>query len=428
MKTTLYEKPRIKNRLLIGFWGTALLLCNLSAHAAESITLNEAVTSTLTRNPDLLAFGYELRAQDGRILQAGLAPKPELNVTVEDVLGTGVAQALSGAQTTVSIAWVVEGDLRQRRVDAARTGSLVLAAAAEVMRLDAAAQTARYYLQALAHQARLAMAEQAITLAEETVATVTLRVSAATAPRSELARAQAELARRELHREDLSHELLGFYHWISAQWGELVPPFTLVEGDPLQLPEVEPFAALLARIEQNPDLDRFLSEQRLYESALQLEQAQRNSPWRFNAGVRRIESSSDMGFVAGVTIPLNRGNQNQGRIDEAHARLGQSSAQQEAARVRIQTALFLFHSELEHSLHLAEALRTDIIPRYEEALAEVRRAYELGGSSYMEWLQVQDELLGARNELVEASVLAHQNMIEIERLTGVRVAQSFPTP
>lgn len=395
---------------------------------AESITLEQAITNTLTGNPDLQAFGYEMRVQDSIILQAGLSPKPELNVSVEDVLGTGVAQALSGAQTTVSISWVLEGELRQRRIDAARTGSLVLASDAEVMRLDAAAQTARYYTQALAHQVRLQLADQAIALAEESVATMRRRVDAATTPRSDLARARAELAMRKLVQEDLSHELIGFYHRIAAQWAELQPEFNRVEGDLMQLPVIESFSTLETRIAQNPDLTRFLSEQRLHESTLQLEQAQRNSLWRFNAGVRRIESSSDMGFVAGVSIPLNRGNLNQGRIEEARVRLEQSSAQLEAARIRVMTSLFLFHQELEHSLHIAELLRSDVIPEYQQALQEVQRAYELGGSSYMEWLQVQDDLLEAQQQLLEASVLAHQNLIEIERLTGVRVAQAASAP
>ena len=82
---------------------TALLLISALSLAAEEITLEQAIINTITQNPKLQAFGYELRAQDGVILQAGLSPKPELTVTVEDVLGTGVAQALSGAQTTASI-------------------------------------------------------------------------------------------------------------------------------------------------------------------------------------------------------------------------------------------------------------------------------------------------------------------------------------
>ncbi|MGB4246651.1 MAG: TolC family protein [Pseudohongiellaceae bacterium] len=416
-----------RGRLLASLlWGSLLL--NVSdaypaeAIATEGITLEEAITETVTRNPELLAFGYEMRAQDGRILQAGLAPRPELNVTVEDVLGTGVAQALSGAQTTVTIAWVIEGDLRQRRIDAARTGSLVLAAEAEVVRLDAAAQTARYFTQALWHQLHIGAADEAVALAQESVEVVQQRVNAATTLASELARAQAELAQRELHREDLNHELSGTYYQLAAQWGDLTPQFSRADGDPLQLPTLQPFEDLLARIEQNPDVSRFLSEQRMYEAVLQLEQAQRNSLWRFNAGIRRIESSSDMGFVAGVTIPLQRGNQNQGRIEEARAQLEQSAAQQQATRVRVQTSLRLMYQALEHSLHRAQTLRDSVIPRYEEALIEVRRAYELGSTSYLDWLQVQDELLEARKELIDASIQAHMHVIEIERLTGLRLS------
>mgnify|MGYP003140130132 FL=1 len=415
---------RAQKTVMTSAVSTALLLISALSLAAEEITLEQAIINTITQNPELQAFGYELRAQDGVILQAGLSPKPEFTVTVEDVLGTGVAQALSGAQTTASISWVLEGQLRQRRIDAARTGSLVLASEAEVMRLDAAAQTARYYIQALAHQASLQLAAQSITLAEDAVTTISQRVSAGTSPRSDLARARAELSMRKLMQEDLRHELVGFYHRIAAQWGVLEPDFSQVEGNLMNLPALEPYPALEARIEQNPDLTRFLSEQRLHESTLLLEQARRNSLWRFNAGVRRIESSSDVGFVAGVTIPLNRGNQNQGRIEEARVRLEQASVNQEAERIRMKLSLFLFYQELEHSLHIVESLRSDVIPEYELALSEVRRAYELGSSSYMEWLQVQNDLLAAREQLLEASVLAHQNMIEIERLTGVRIAQS----
>ncbi|MEC8858813.1 MAG: TolC family protein [Pseudomonadota bacterium] len=415
---------RAQKTVMTSAVSTALLLISALSLAAEEITLEQAIINTITQNPELQAFGYELRAQDGVILQAGLSPKPEFTVTVEDVLGTGVAQALSGAQTTAIISWVLEGQLRQRRIDAARTGSLVLASEAEVMRLDAAAQTARYYIQALAHQARLQLAAQSITLAEDAVTTISQRVSAGTSPRSDLARARAELSMRKLMQEDLRHELVGFYHRIAAQWGVLEPDFSQVEGNLMNLPALEPYPALEARIEQNPDLTRFLSEQRLHESTLLLEQARRNSLWRFNAGVRRIESSSDVGFVAGVTIPLNRGNQNQGRIEEARVRLEQASVNQEAERIRMKLSLFLFYQELEHSLHIVESLRSDVIPEYELALSEVRRAYELGSSSYMEWLQVQNDLLAAREQLLEASVLAHQNMIEIERLTGVRIAQS----
>jgi cobalt-zinc-cadmium efflux system outer membrane protein len=55
----------------------------------RTINLNEAVARTLLRNPELIAFGHQIQAQDGRVLQAGLAPNPELSFTVENALGTG---------------------------------------------------------------------------------------------------------------------------------------------------------------------------------------------------------------------------------------------------------------------------------------------------------------------------------------------------
>ncbi|MES3008621.1 MAG: TolC family protein [Pseudomonadota bacterium] len=422
MNTTVRTFRWRKHLRLLALFCAALLL-GQAAHAAENLTLEDAITATITRNPDLQAFGYALRAQDGRILQASLAPKPELNVAIEDVLGTGVARGLSGSQTTVSIAWVVEGDLRQRRIDAARMGSLTLVAEAQVMRLDAAAQTARLYTHALADQLRRDMADSAVQLATENIAAIQQRVTTGIAMTSELAQAEAALAKRVLYREDFEHELTADYHRLAAQWGDLTPQFERVEGDPLRLPVVEPYETLVTRIEQNPDLSHFLSETRLQESLLQLEQAQSNSLWRFNAGLRRLQSSSDTGFVAGVSIPLNRGNLNQGRIAEVRATLEQTDAMAAATRIRIQTSLLVIYLELQHNIHRAETLRDEVIPRFEAALAEIHRAYDLGSASYLERLQVQEELLDARSELAETSVQAHLKLIEIERLTGARLAQ-----
>lgn len=74
----------------------------------------------------------------------------------------------------------------------------------------------------------------------------------------------------------------------------------------------------------------------------------------------------------------------------------------------------------------ATTLKDAVIPRYEEALTEIRRAYDLGSASYLDRLQVQEELLAARSDLAETSIQAHLDIIEIERITGVRIAQLSP--
>jgi len=114
---------------------------------------------------------------------------------------------------------------------------------------------------------------------------------------------------------------------------------------------------------------------------------------------------------------------NQGRITEARANLARTEAETAAARVYIETALFVLYQELKHNLELAQRLNQDVIPRFERALADTRRAYELGRYSYFEWSVVQAELLGANNDLLEANIGAHRIIIEIERLTGVRFSR-----
>ncbi len=395
---------------------------------SQTISLNEAVARTLLRNPELIAFGHQLQAQDGRVLQAGLAPNPELSFTVEDALGTGRFSGTDSAQTTLSIAWILERGVRHRRLDTARAGVSLIAVEADIMRLDAAAETARLLFSCLANQARMASASEAVRLAQETVRAVHKRVAAGKSPQAELARAQAELARMTLNQEDVGHRLLSSRRRLAAQWGETRPGFVRVDGDLLALPNPESFTTLKTRIDQNPEFARFLSKQRVDEAQVRLARAQRKPSWRVSAGVRRLEISNDEAFIANITLPITRRNWNQGRVAEARATLAQTNADAVAARVRIETSLFVIYQELEHSLHRAKTFRDDVIPRIEQALTETHRAYELGRYSYFEWRTVQEDLLAARSALVEASVDAHRKAIEIERLTGVRIAQPTTSP
>lgn len=395
------------------------------AHAASVDTplgIADAIAMTLESNPALRALGYQIDTQQARVQQAGLAPNPELNLTVENALGSGGYDSFDSVETTLGITWAIERGARQRRLDAARAGASLAVVEADVHRLDATAETARRFVACLAGQARLSNAERAVRFAHDNIDAVHARVEAGRAPQAELARARAELARIELTREDIEHELLSARHRLAAQWGETQPRFTRVSGDLLPLPDVPSFADLEQRLRQNPDLTRFLSQQRVDEAMLRLAEAERRPDWRLSAGVRHLEASGDQALVAGFSMPLVVRNRNEGNVAEARARLAATDADAEAARVQIKTSLFVIHQELEHARHRAGILGDEVIPRLEEALAGMRDGYERGRYSYFEWRSVQSEWLTARNDLLEAGVDARLRVIEIERLTGTPVA------
>lgn len=392
-----------------------------------TINLHEAIIKTLEHNPGLRAFDYQLKAQQGRVLQAGLAPSPKLNFELEDVLGTDSIKGVDSAQATLSISWVLERGIRQRYIDAARAGSSLMAVEADIKQFDAAAETARRYLVSLAYQARRVNADKSVQLAEETIRSVSKRVKAGKTPEAELSRAQAELARRKLQREEIEHELRSTNRRLAAQWGETTPTFARVEGDITALFKIASFETLKSQLPQNPEFARLLSDQLLKKVKLELALARDRPSWRLNAGVRHINSTNDQAFVAGITIPFGERTRNPGRIAEARANLAKTNSEEHAARVRIETALYVMYEKLQHSLHVIETVRGEIIPPLEQALTETRRAYKLGRYSYLELRSVQAELLDAHNALIEASIDAHSNIIEIERLTGVSLTQPTTT-
>jgi outer membrane protein, heavy metal efflux system len=409
--------------LCLSMLGATTALAQQPDPTAE-ITLVEALDRTLERNPELVALGYGRQGAEGQLQQSRLRPNPELHIAVQDVLGTGSYQALDSAETTISLEWVLERDVRRRMIDAAQSGLEAYVAEVEISRLDEAAETARRYVECLLLQARLVTRAEGVRLAGETVGAVRRRVDATRAPQAELARAEAELARAEILQEDVEHELLSGYRELSAQWAEARPAFATVAGEIGPLPALEPFEALVARIDANPAILHFASQQRLDEARLRLEEERRRPNWRLSGGLRRFEATDDHALVAGLTIPLGT-NRNEGRIAEARATVARTGAEAAAARVDIETSLFVLYQELKHDIDVAGRLTRDIIPRIETALDGTRRLYEVGSYSYLELALVQSQLLSAREELLSVTADAHTLVIELERLTGTPVARSL---
>ena len=391
---------------------------------ASAITLDEAVTRSLKSNPELIAFGYQIEAHKGEILQSGLKPNPELRVSVENVLGTGLYKGVDGAETTLSIGWLLERGKRESRVEAAQSGLSVLEIMAEAKRLDTASETARVFLEILANQERLNKIEEVVLFSEKTVDVLKERVQAGGTSKAELARAEAELSRKRLDKEDLKHDLVSVNRRLAAQWGDTEPDFVNAHGNALVLPALVSFDHLLSLIDSNPDIERYTFEQHLHEAELRLAEARAKPSWSVTAGVRRFELTNDQAFVAGMSIPLTTRNRNQGGIAKAQANLMRTDADRETIRLRIETQLFSLHQELNHSLHRANALGEEIIPRSELAFSETQKAYLLGRYRYSELRIVQAELFDAQMGLIEASIDAHRNVIEIERLIGATLTSS----
>ena len=391
----------------------------------SAIGFSRAITLALERNPMLVASGFQIDIELARVEQAQLTPNLELKVTVENVAGSGRYSGFDAAETTITLGWLIERGKLARRVATTQAGVSLVETEREIQRLDVAAETARTFLECLFYEKRLDQISAAIELARSAREVISRRVNAGRSPTADLARAEAELSRMDLGREELEHQLLVATHRLAAQWGDREPWFSTVVGDLNRPPTLQSYEQLLLRIANSPDQQWFLNEKRLREAELRLSERNARPNWTLSAGVRRFEITNDHAFVAELNIPLAARNRNQGRIAEARAALELTEANRSDAALRTEVHLFALFQNLQHSFHEANVLETSILPLVENALKETERAYEAGRYSFFELSTARSELLDAQNNAVQAAVDTLRNVVEIERLTGVSLKSSL---
>src|SRR5262245_60728610 len=102
------------------------------------IRLQQVLTLTLLRNPELAAFSFDMRAAEARALQAGIWPNPQLGVEVENVAGTGsTTKGVRAAETTLQLSQLIElGGKRAKRMRLAGLERELTSWDYEVKRLD----------------------------------------------------------------------------------------------------------------------------------------------------------------------------------------------------------------------------------------------------------------------------------------------------
>ncbi len=407
--------------LAVGWAGHAL--------AADTISMREALSRAMRSNPELRAYDHLLTAQDGRITQAGMKPNPTLSTDVENVLGTGEFEDFDGAEFTLGLSQLVEiGGLRDRRVDVARAERDTLESDRAIRRLDLVAETARRFIALAGMQEQHELTHQAVRLAEQTLEGARRRVDAARAPLAEHDRAVVALERARIADAHAEHELTSARHSLAEAWGAESPDFQTVSADLYALPETVSVDALVAALEQTPDLARYVSEARMRESEIRLHTAGRRPGVELGAGVRRFEISNDTALVFSFSAPLGINNRNEGLIAESRARRDAAEMSRSVALLKARTRLGQLYRELQDRARELRALRERALPQMQQALASTSYAFERGRYSYLELVDAQRELLELQANLIAAATGYHHTLIEIERLTGTAVIETGVQP
>ena len=391
----------------------------LPALAADRLTLDDAFARVEQAHPDLRLAGGQRSVLTAELDRASFKPPLVVGASAENILGTGEASGLSGAELTLTLASVLErgGKLDARRaLVQSRIDSLALQR--ESKRLDLLAEVARRYLAVVSAQRQREIADLDIGQRKRTVAGARQRLQAGASPESVVLTAEAALARAELERARSVQREAGARQHLAALWGERDPSFQVVAGSPLALPKVASFDELTTWLARTPEIAQFAGEQRIREARLQLARTQATPDIDWQVGVRRLQATDDFGFVASASMPLGARSRAEPEIRVAEAELALLEIERESRNLSLYSTLADAHGRYLSAQLEVRRLGSEVIPKLGRAESAAERAYRAGAISYLEWAQLQSERTSARKQQLEAALEAQRALIEIQRLTG----------
>ena len=392
-------------------------LCgHASAQEPRVLTLDTAFARTLEKHPELARYSHLREAAQASHDAESQGPPIRVEFELE-----------TGDEATLSLASAFErGGKREARVALAdaQLGALVLQE--EQRRVDLLAEVARRYLDFVTTQAMADLVATEVTQREKVVDATAKRVRAGASPESVHLAAEAALARATMQRDRLRIETRAAASRLAILWSSRDPDFDRGMGNPLAVPETPTLESLRGLIESSPELRRFADESRLREARVQLARTAGSSDIEWRAGIRRLEEDGSWAAVVGISVPLGSGNRSEPRIRAAQSELAALALEREAEELTLEATLVEAHTRLSGATSAVATARDVLIPKFEQAERASERAFRAGALSYIEWAQVQSDVMSVRSEQLLAAVEAHRALIEIQRLTGSSFIRTNP--
>ncbi|SET67074.1 outer membrane protein, cobalt-zinc-cadmium efflux system [Nitrosospira multiformis] len=254
----------------------------------KDLTLEEALYLALQHNPELAVFDKEVRALEGTILQAGLLRNPELSVNVDNAgnMGNGqrpgtsinptIKENVEQQDLIVRVSQLIElGGKRAARVHAASLGQQLAGKDYETKRLELAVRVANGFIEVLAGQEQLKLAEESQQLAQRVVDTVSKRVQAAKVPPIEETKIGVAFSATRIALGQAQRELTSARKRLALLWGDSLPEFGKVLGDLQASVTLPTYEALVEFSLSSPMADRARKGIEHREALLEVERAQR---------------------------------------------------------------------------------------------------------------------------------------------------------
>jgi outer membrane protein, heavy metal efflux system len=391
---------------------------NIADEPVGTLSLPQALAHALIKSPELVAYALESRAREAATLQASFFPNPTLGANAAN-FGNKVIRGFDGDVVTLELSQLIElGGKRAARTEAASLTKELADWDYETKRIDVLTQVSLAFIDVLTAQQRLELVQQTEHLARQTLETTAARVQAGKVSPVEETKAKTAHASVQIELMRAQRELDTARKQLASNWGSTTPRFQSVAGE-LNTVQVPPaLNTLEKRLSNNPDLARWATEITQRQALISMEKSKAVPDVTATIGASKYLMPNDYALVVGFSVPLPVFNRNQGAILEAENRLSKAEEDRTTAEVKISTALNTAYQKLSTAYNEIIALRDDILPGATSAYNASSEGYRMGKFGFLDVLDAQRILFGAKNQYLQALSDYHKAVTEVERLIG----------
>lgn len=388
--------------------------------AGHALDLAEALRRALAVDPRIAAANVEVEATQGAIIQARKHPNPELQVELEDFLGTGDFRGLDKAELTISLQQKFErGDKPGARLAVARGKEDVANAEIAVIMRDIISQTKIDYVQVLGAQQRIELLTRAAKRFDDLIPLLRRRVDAGASPAADISRGELASGRARIAVDKARAELLGARRQLVSNWSGRIADATSVAGR-LRHNGHQPagLEGLLGNLDDHPVVRAWSSVYAQRDGELRLQRATAVPDLTASAGVKRLYETDDTAFRIGGSIPLPIHDRNEGGIIEAERKLAKVEFEREAARRLLKRRIIEAYSEFEASCVEARQMLERLLPTARRAAEGVQSSFEQGRLGVKDLLDANRDQYEAEVQQLDADVRCHVAAAKVETLAA----------
>jgi len=393
--------------------------CVSATSELPTLSLSQVVEKTLNHNPQLHQFGLLKQQLSSQGESQKLQPGYQVDVEVDNFLGSGDLSGVKAAELSVALSSVLElGEKPKYRYAVVEASLGKLEYERQAKTLDILGQATSVFIKALSTQHQIKLAEEALSLSTNLLETVKHRAQRGVASDAEVKRASAQLFRLQLQRDGLNREFERQTIVLARFWGSFTARFERLKGDLFAFGEGTSFELLFDKVKRSPAISALASEARVKNAELKLAQSSSRGDLGWKFGISRLQESQDFGLTAGISIPLMADSRNIGAIGAARAELDIVKLKQTDSLLRLHQQLFVAYSMRQQYIDAVKVIENKVLPELEQALLISEKAYERGRLRYQDLLSAHQELLDSKNKKIQMATSALLNQAVIEQLTA----------